>query len=190
MATPTPALSQVRTCPRCGLTNTTEALRCDCGYDFTTGKIERSYTNERISRTAFSLNGIGTKFYGQRDFHADGSYITTQWLVFLYLPLIPLRSLRVVYDGPGDQHSFIGLGSSSRYAVYERSRPNRKQVLYTYAYIALVSIWTYQVIAVGTSLFPHALDTIASVWLVFIACMVPLPTPWIMRYIAARKAQR
>ncbi len=46
-----------------------------------------------------TLNGIGTKFYGQRDFSPDGSYITTEWFVFIYIPLIPLKSLRVRYQG-------------------------------------------------------------------------------------------
>lgn len=30
-------------CPRCRLTSPPGALRCDCGYDFNTGKMERSF---------------------------------------------------------------------------------------------------------------------------------------------------
>ena len=30
-------------CPRCGLLNPSSAQRCDCGYDFVSGKIESSY---------------------------------------------------------------------------------------------------------------------------------------------------
>ncbi|TYQ12782.1 UNVERIFIED_CONTAM: hypothetical protein Cloal_3817 [Acetivibrio alkalicellulosi] len=30
-------------CPKCKLENTDDAMRCDCGYDFTTGKMEQSY---------------------------------------------------------------------------------------------------------------------------------------------------
>jgi len=52
---------------------------------------------------AYSFNGIGTTFYGQRDFRADGSYVTTEWIVFCCIPIAPLRSLRVKYQGPGDQ---------------------------------------------------------------------------------------
>ena len=44
---------------------------------------------------AFTYNGIGKMLYGQRDFLADGSFITTEWFVVLFVPVIPLRSLRV-----------------------------------------------------------------------------------------------
>ena len=37
-------------CPSCGLINSASALRCDCGYDFSSGKIKDSYLN-RQSRT-------------------------------------------------------------------------------------------------------------------------------------------
>jgi len=30
---------------------------------------------------AFSFNGVGTMFYGQRDFRLDGTYVTTEWFV-------------------------------------------------------------------------------------------------------------
>jgi hypothetical protein len=30
-------------CPRCALFNPPSALRCDCGYDFRSGTVERSY---------------------------------------------------------------------------------------------------------------------------------------------------
>lgn len=42
-----------------------------------------------------SVNGVGTKFYGRAEERADGTYITTKWFIFFYVPLIPLRSYRV-----------------------------------------------------------------------------------------------
>lgn len=45
----------------------------------------------------YAFNGIGTTFYGKRDFHADGSFLTTEWVCLLYLPIFPLQSLRVRY---------------------------------------------------------------------------------------------
>jgi hypothetical protein len=32
-------------CPRCGVFNPPSAQRCDCGYDFTSGTVQRSYLN-------------------------------------------------------------------------------------------------------------------------------------------------
>jgi hypothetical protein len=46
-----------------------------------------------------SVNGIGTRFYGKRDRAPEGSYVTTMWVTFLYLPILPLRSLRVLPVG-------------------------------------------------------------------------------------------
>ena len=35
-------------CPRCGLWNSSVALRCDCGYDFNTGLVEVSYSQQQL----------------------------------------------------------------------------------------------------------------------------------------------
>jgi hypothetical protein len=49
----------------------------------------------------FTMNGCGTKYYGHRDDESDGSYVTTEWIVFVYLPLIPIGSFRVRLLKPG-----------------------------------------------------------------------------------------
>ncbi len=49
----------------------------------------------------WSINGCGTRFYGSREVGPDGSYVTTEWLTFVFLPLIPIRSLRVLPTGKG-----------------------------------------------------------------------------------------
>ncbi|MDA0268606.1 MAG: hypothetical protein O2890_15500 [Cyanobacteria bacterium] len=43
----------------------------------------------------FNVNGIGTTYYGRRDFRPDGSYVTTEWAIFLMLPIAPLCTFRV-----------------------------------------------------------------------------------------------
>lgn len=48
-----------------------------------------------------SLNGTGTMYYGQRDLAPDGSYVTTEWITFAWIPLIPLKSYRVQLNGKG-----------------------------------------------------------------------------------------
>jgi len=49
----------------------------------------------------YAFNGCGTRFYGERERGEDGSYITTEWITFVYLPLLPIRSYRVLPVGKG-----------------------------------------------------------------------------------------
>jgi hypothetical protein len=82
---------------------------------------------------AFTLNGIGTTHYGRRRL-SDGTYITTEWVVIAFVPLLPLRSLRVLSE------------SKSTWAPFSRSRRfsgheiplDKRQVAVTYAIAALV----------------------------------------------------
>jgi hypothetical protein len=137
----------------------------------------------RRCRGAFTLQGIGTTFYGQRDFRRDGTYITTEWLVFIFIPVLPIRSLRVRYqDGVN-----VGFFYEQNYSVYEKSFPNWKQVVSTYGYICFIFAWIYFICMTATSIFPHALDTIIGVTMIFISCIIPIPTPWILRHYAMRK---
>jgi hypothetical protein len=48
-----------------------------------------------------SFNGFGTTYYGKRHAAGDGSYVTTLWITALYVPLLPLRSYRVLPVGEG-----------------------------------------------------------------------------------------
>ena len=84
---------------------------------------------------AYTLNGIGTTFYGERDLRADHSYITTEWIVIFYIPIIPIRSFRVKGGG---SWSFVML-SSQQYSVLETTLPNWRQVLGVYGFVLLSS---------------------------------------------------
>ena len=35
-------------CPKCGLINPDTAMRCDCGYDFKTGAMKTSYSQQKL----------------------------------------------------------------------------------------------------------------------------------------------
>ena len=100
-----------------------------------------------------SVNGTGTRVYGKRDFWTDGSFVTTKWITFLWVPLIPLRSLRVrPLDTSEVDHlgasillaflGFLALESSGKYEVQSDTRPVLMQVLQVYAFVlALVFAW-------------------------------------------------
>lgn len=45
--------------------------------------------------TLYTLNGVGTGLYGQRDLRPDGSYIATLCFCILFIPLIPWSAYRV-----------------------------------------------------------------------------------------------
>ena len=101
---------------------------------------------------AFTFNGIGTTYYGQRDFGPEGSYVTTEWFVVLFVPLIPIKSLRVL-----DSNEWNPFYAS--YKVLSEDDPSIKQVISTYFfaffYIALVALafvlwwaWYYILLAI------------------------------------------
>jgi hypothetical protein len=42
-----------------------------------------------------SINGIGHSYYGKGDFEGDGTFTSTKWIIFVYFPIVPLKSVRV-----------------------------------------------------------------------------------------------
>jgi len=97
-----------------------------------------------------SVNGFGTRIYGERDFLPDGSFVTTKWVIFLWIPILPLSSMRVRCVQRRLDHLpasvFLALGgllafrSSAKYVVLSKCRPVLRQVLYTYAYILALGL--------------------------------------------------
>jgi hypothetical protein len=81
-----------------------------------------------------SINGCGTKYYGQRNFRADGSHLTTNFFCLLFLPLIPLHSVRVI---PDSKNSWLPF-SKNYYQILEQRWPNPMQVLFVYLCAAVV----------------------------------------------------
>jgi len=209
-------LPYMKLCPQCNTKCLNRAAACDCGYIFNDGivgsaqdqkekknaeevrQIQPAISSESTNsdgsfwrfedRGPYSLNGFGTTFYGKREFRKNGSFITTEWIVLAYIPLIPIRSLRVSHRGPGEYRWYLGVGSSEKYAVLEKKfPPNWRQVCYTYGYVAFLVIWIYLVCMSFVSMFPHVLDTVSGVTVVFIVCILPVPTPWVLRHFAEKK---
>jgi hypothetical protein len=150
--------------------------------------VARQAPQVRQCRGAFSFQGFGTTFYGKRDFRADGTYVTTEWFVIATAPIIPLRSLRVRYLGPGERRFPIGIGSCDSYAVFEKTPPNWRQVFFTYGFVSIFLLWA---ICASWIFFEHKLfdlvgDTIAPyVYVLLIA--VPALIPYFLRRNARQR---
>ena len=117
---------------------------------------------------AFSINGFGTTFYGKAAREPDGSFITTKWLIFSYLPIIPLASMRLRYASQDE--GFFSTGTN--YHVIMDYPLDILQVIRTWAYVALLftvmlrlepeskshsDLWRL----VATILLPHVLRMLA-----------------------------
>lgn len=83
---------------------------------------------------AFTVRGFGAMNYGRRDFHPDGSYVTTLWVVCLYLPVIPIHSKRVRPTGEVKYHALF---PKRTYRLLEKTKPNLNQVASVYAWFAV-----------------------------------------------------
>lgn len=76
---------------------------------------------------AQSLNGCGTGYKGMDEFESDGSFITTLWSMFFYLPLVPRASMHArLLEGSGAFYK--------EYEVIEELPVHWPQALKTYAY--------------------------------------------------------
>ena len=89
-----------------------------------------------------SIQGFGTNFYGKRDFCAADTDITKERIILLWIPILPLRSFRVMYRGSGQSVPYtIGMPLSHTYSVYEKTYPNWKLALSVYGFVVLIVSW-------------------------------------------------
>src|ERR1041385_1203404 len=84
---------------------------------------------------AFTYGGTVTAFYGKQDFAPDGSYITTEFFSVFWIPVIPIRSLRVKLI---DHDWGIPPFTERTYVVLWRGGPNVRQVGNVYGFVALL----------------------------------------------------
>ena len=85
---------------------------------------------------ARSFAGCGTTLYGKRDFHYDGSYLTTKWITLFSVPVFPLASIRAGKTRPDSgtaerklSNHYLGHYASwtTEYWVYSEGPINRAQ---------------------------------------------------------------
>ncbi len=140
---------------------------------------------------ASSFNGTGTRFYGEREYWPDGSYITTQWVSFVYIPLLPLRSLRLRHDRTTTIPQLHGIGSTAHFEVKAKIRLNWKQVGSTYLYlIAVAGLFLIQIV-VSTKVFPgRKLPATAVFGILGFTALFAILTPKLLRWRASRAVSR
>lgn len=87
-----------------------------------------------------SFYGCGTTFYGERDFLIDGTWVTTEWLTLFYVPLVPLRSVRI---RPAEGGFDLGVIASIPYEQFHERAPHRKQVVCVYLFVLTLGLSFY-----------------------------------------------
>jgi hypothetical protein len=93
--------------------------------------------------------GCGTTFYGAKDRdQLDNSFITTEWIVVFFIPIIPLGSLRVISDGSGNIFN-------TQYFVLKDNFTDYKQIFYTYLISAISLFIAIKISGYLASFFPN-----------------------------------
>jgi hypothetical protein len=72
-----------------------------------------------------SYHGIGTIYYGNREKAGDGSFITTKWAIFMFVPLFPLahtESGRLTEKVSASSGSAVGIRQRKWSSISSRSR--------------------------------------------------------------------
>jgi hypothetical protein len=80
------------------------------------------------------VHGVGFRLYGQRNFRPDRSYLTTEFFCILYLPIYPIRTMRVI---PDKKNSRLPFGRS-RYQLVTKHPPYFPQVFAVYQCAAAI----------------------------------------------------
>lgn len=75
----------------------------------------------RIQNQTFTVDGIGTKFFGQSPSPDSRGYISTKWLVVVFVPILPVRSFQIIEEYPGGQHK-------TRYSINPLEELNWAQI--------------------------------------------------------------
>ena len=134
-------------------------------------------------------NGFGITWYGKSDFHTDGSHITTFWIIALYIPLIPIYSLRV-WEIAEEQRLFWLIPYTDTSRCYIQKQPlHWRQVGRVYLYLLPVYLYLLSLLAFILNLttdfaseVPHWLTDLIPPFLILWVFL-----PWYLRRRARRR---
>lgn len=127
--------------------------------------------SEVVRPIAMSWNGFGTSIYGKCDFRPDGSFLTTKWIVIYFLPILPIKSMRV---------SRVG----RRYLIHDTGRPNIRQTLYVYSFASALALALF--LTLVTTVATKQLEADFSYAAVLCVCLAP----WLLRRIARQRSRQ
>ena len=86
---------------------------------------------------AASFRGFGTKYFGEADIRLDGSFVTTEFLILLHLPVAPLKSFRLKRLSRGTDLII----KSETFAIVEKLPIQWLQVVRIYLLIICMGGW-------------------------------------------------
>ena len=79
--------------------------------------------------------GCGTVFYSATKKRDDGSFITTQWFVIFYIPIIPIQSYRVIKGAQSSQFGGVYISNTSNYYILEKLKLEPSHIIRGYIFI-------------------------------------------------------
>ena len=133
-----------------------------------------------ISSVATLIQGFGTAFIGKRDFWPDGSYLTTEWIVGCFIPLVPRRSLRVKPTLRRTTFRYVAGSISQDYSISDERPPDPKQVACVYGFVASYFAWIFGLVSLFSRLAGRFNDT-AGVVTMLVLLVLPWAVPPILR---------
>ena len=114
---------------------------------------------------ARSFWGFGTDYYGKADFNADGSYVTTLWIILFFVPIVPLRSQRIFLVDSSFRYYVVYWSESESFIKLETLPHHHLQIVRVYAYTLGIIL--------SISLVPQGLGTLAQWGIILCVAMVP-----------------
>jgi len=132
---------------------------------------------------AFEFHGFGTMYYGKRDFWPDGSYVSTEWVILAWVPVVPLATNRITYTRP----SVYAERDRSGYFIIEPLPLDLRQVLSVYAWFAAM-IGSFLAFAIYEDSQEHSVRDVDVAGEICLATLAAIgATPYLLRRWARRR---
>ena len=110
--------------------------------------LNTKFNNRYPAKTTNRFMGIGMDFYGKKNYNPDdGSYTSIKWFVFIFLPIIPLKALRIRKIGHEIANYIIYRRESIKYDVLSQVPlgTNKGLIIKTY-----ISVYGFLSLLIGS----------------------------------------